>query len=280
MDYRPDSKYDAQFVAQELNNFATVLKIEPKNALASDRLDLDTFESLISKFRKVVNSSAARYYDKNKKNEAATVKFDITSTIQPGSLVLTLLAQDQESGMDIFNPYQNLHRALDYVATESPKLTENPGGRIGSYESRFLGNMLGLYKTIGENDVDVTYSWSDPRLLSCGHGAVTAESANTVVAYVDSNEEHVQEETEEFITGIFTMVNLKRRRWGLIDEGSVKAGSVSSNLDFDPLKGLVVGEEYTFRCLKRLTIKQIMLNREGTLTLLNVEKSSKGSRKN
>lgn len=253
--------------AEERDNFVAKIHIEHQDTARRNRLDLGVYEQILSRFRKMIRVATKLASNGETRSSSVSTALDISASPSPGSVVLWLEAQNPAEGFSQFDPYFELHRTLNYITAKIKSTSDSAGQSIQNFPQNFARNIIDLYTIIQKNDIDFSVSWSDPSSMSSGQGGVSRASAAEIVDYLRINSDIALKQSDETIEGSFVRVNRDSRTWGLDTNNGLVKGKLDSGLRKSVLDGLVVGEQYRFECIRKISTGDAVRGNDGELFL-------------
>ena len=258
---------DVREQAYGLDNFVAALHINHRDLLRKNRLDLNVYEQIVSRFRKMMNVASRIASEGRVKMGSIRTALDISASPQPGSVILLLEARDKQAGASLFEPFIDLHNALNYISDGHMEIVNSPRTSLDNFPQDFLRNIIDFYGIICRNNIDLAISWSDPKSISTGENVINSKSAKEFMEFLESNLDTNLREIRETIVGSFVRVNRDSRTWGLDTSSGLTKGKLKENVTENVLDGLIVGETYEFKCVRQITAGQAHQGAAGELYL-------------
>ena len=267
-----DNQNAAMVTALERSNFVVSLKIEPINLLTPHRLKLKDYGDLISRLNSLISDTKLFNSSAQEPAEIPPADLDIVTPATSGSLVVLLEASSPDN--DIFRPHQFLVGALRQIdkAVHVTFDSESVEALASLRDVKFTKKYMQLLNVLNRCEVDLQYSWAEPRFQLGNSKSVTFAKTRSLVESIKARANDVMVEKERTVQGEFVRFNRRSGAWGLaVDEDSLVRGTIDRKEHPDQLDGLRVGARYTFTCVEKHTFGQAWKNEAPTLILRRIE---------
>ena len=265
-----DSDDVTMLEATDRDRFVLQLCIESKRYDQLHRLKLKDYGDLIAGLNSLIVSTRESDVSTPSQDERVKNELYVVTPAEPGSL--RVLFEASKVDEDIFDPHRLLVRALKQIDTVINRDMDADYIKTLSsdYSAEFAKKLMKFMSILEKSEVDLRYSWAEPRFRTENSTKVSHTTAKNFVAAIKAKSSEVLFEADRTVHGCLVTVIRGSGKWGLITNSGVIEGTVDSEDRAAKLDGLTIGSEYTVECVEQQTFNQVWKDAKPTLILRNI----------
>ena len=262
-----DYQEDTMMEATNRDSFVLQIQFEPKNPQRAHRLNCKDYGDCILCLNSLITCTLPDGSTFSEGAEYLNVDLDVVTPAAKGSLRVLLEASMVE--VDMIDPHHSLVSALKRVdlavgltndADSIKQLSDDHG-------DEFAKKFLKFMQVLNRSNVDLRYSWAEPRSQTGNSEKMTVNSVQNLVASIKAKSTEELSTVVRQVQGQFVRFARSTGKWGLQTEDGLVVGIVEKDERPTKLDGLEVGAYYTFECFEKQTFDQAWRNAKPTLIL-------------
>lgn len=252
-------------------NFVVHLKAEPKNQSRAHKLKLKDYGELILSLNSLVVSAIPKQTSDGESLDRSKVDLDIVVPAAEGSLEIVLEATHSDE--DLFDPHLMLVSSFKQIDKAISLATDVDRVKALSekFGVEFTKKFLKLFQILLRSEIDLNYSWAEPRFRSGQATTVAYSKTQDLVDSIRKKGDDILHEGSRTVTGRLERFNRRLGNWGLSTETGVIVGTIDREDRPEKLDGLLVDGLYTFECDFEQTFAQAWKEEEPTLILRSIK---------
>ena len=256
--------------ATDRGNFVIQLKIDPKNYNQLHRMNVKRYGELILGFEALLKSVKQDLGTQQKQGEKSALDLVIVTPAAKGSLIVELEAALKDN--DIFEPYRYLicaFKQIDNALSHTNNVDQLKQVSLDN-GSEFAKRLIKFMGVLDRSEVDLRYSWAEPRFQSSNSEKIKWSKANNIVKSVQQKADEELSKVPRSFHGKFDKFARNSGKWGLKTEEGMVYGNIDKKQLPKGLDGLTVGNLYTFDCEEIHTFGQTLTDNVPKLILYKI----------
>lgn len=254
----PLEKSSNDTLKEALNRESTIIKLslDSFDIRRYEKLSFDSLRTLLYRINSLLNSASY-----------LPVNLDVIVPAQRGSYELLLdvsssIANTLVSHNEVVSGLRTIDSLLsriDYVDQVEDLIMEfrQNSGMIRQYYN--------LLDFLNRGKSSLAYAWAEYRGQSSYSSLSLLQAQNLVASFNALVERNTNISVEIEISGLLVSCNIQKGTWGLLTESNDLINGFSQKETRKNLEGLVIGNEYNFKCLQRASRNTVLSGLEPNL---------------